>query len=182
MINEPRCRVFAVTALVLAATLGSAGSARAGAIGLVDTTGFHAGIDPRSTDRSTGVWLDQCGGVELLIGSRESRIAGRVRVMVNGVWPAPASSSLFGVALFGLEVQLLRDLTRPWGLHLHADLGPGFLALQHEEFGMADLGMGLHRDLSAHASLFVEIGGQIRFRGDVWGGAVLSAGMRFPID
>jgi hypothetical protein len=47
---------------------------------------------------------------------------------------------------------------------------------------MADLGFGFHRELAAHLTGFAEISGQLRFRRDVWGGAVLSAGLRIPID
>ncbi len=170
--------------LVAVATLASVTplSARAGGLGVFDVTGFHAGIDPGDAERGGGAWFDQGGGIELLIGPRQSRIAGRARVFYHFVTPTLGNSTHFGVALFGLEVQLLRDLEKPWGLHAHLDLGPGFLAVQHEEFGMADLGVGIHRDLADHLTLFAEISGQLRFRHLVWGGAVLTAGLRIPID
>jgi len=174
-------RFVAIVVVALVACCG-ASPARAGGLGVFDVTGFHAGIDPADAERGGGAWFDQGGGIELLIGPRRSRIAGRARVFYNYVTPTLGNSNHFGVALFGLEVQLLRDLERPWGLHAHLDAGPGFLAIQHEEFGMADLGVGFHRDLADHVTLFAEISGQIRFRHIVWGGAMLTAGLRFPID
>lgn len=168
--------------LAFALALGPIPGAQAGGIGIYDMTGFHAGVDTSDPEGSSGTWLDQGGGLEISIGSRESRIGGRVRVLYNLVHPAEDHARHFGLALFGFEVQLRKDLSKPWGLHAFADVGPAFLAAQHGEFGMADLGVGLRGDLAEHLSLVVEVGGQLRFRRQVWGGAVLMAGLRFPID
>ena len=168
-------------ALALLLMVLSPAPALAGGLGVFDMTGFHAGVDPSSEEGANGSWLDQGGGVELLIGGKATRIAGRVRVLYNYVYNKTTSDH-FGVALFGMEIQLLRNLQRPAGVHVHLDVGPGFIALQHEEFGMADLGLGVHRELGKHVTLFAEVSGQLRFRRKVWGGAVVTAGLRFPID
>ncbi len=168
--------------LAFALAVAPATAARAGGVGIYDMTGFHAGTDPSDPEGSSGTWLDQGGGLEVSIGSRDSRILGRVRVFYNLVHPAEEHARHFGLALFGFEVQMRKDLARPWGLHAFADIGPAFLAAQHGEFGMVDLGVGLRGDLAEHVSLVVEVAGQMRFRRQVWGGAVLMAGLRFPID
>ena len=159
-----------------------AGNAHAGGLGVVDLTGFHAGADPVDADATTGTWLDHSAGLEVHIGSRASRVSGRVRLVYNYVYPAQAHARHFGVALFGLEVQLLKSLDRPFGIHLHWDIGPALLAHQHEEFGLALVGIGFHRDLGERVVLCAEISGQVRFRKRVWGGAVASLALRFPFD
>jgi hypothetical protein len=168
--------------VVAALALAPAGSARAGGIGIYDLTGFHAGVDTADPEGGDGTWLDQGGGLEVWIGGRDARVNGRVRVFYNLVHPAEAHARHFGLALFGVEVQLLKELGTPFGLHAFADIGPAFLAAEHGEFGMADLGIGLHGDLAQHLQVVVEVGGQLRFRRQLWGGAVLMAGLRFPID
>jgi len=168
--------------VVWIAVAACAGRADAGGLGVVDLTGFHIGADTADPDASQGTWLDQSAGVEVQIGSRASRVGGRVRVLYNYVHPTEAHSRHFGVALFGLEVQLLKDLQRPFGIHLHWDIGPAFLAHQHEEYGLAMVGFGLHRDLGDHVVLCAEVSGQLRFRKRVWGGAVASVALRFPFD
>jgi hypothetical protein len=173
--------VRALAVAVFLAGVAFAGQARAGGIGVLDMTGFHAGVDPADIE-GAGTWFDQGGGIELWVGSRASRISGRVRVLYNNVSPAENYAQHFALATFGLEVQLLKNLEAPFGVHVHFDLGPAFLALQHEEFGMADLGVGIHGDLSEHVTLFAEVSGQMRFRRYVWGGAVFTGGVRFPID
>jgi len=159
-----------------------AGRASAGGLGVVNLTGFHAGADTADREASNGTWLDQSAGFEVMIGSRASRVGGRVRIVYNYVYPAEAHGRHFGVALFGLEVQLLKDLERPFGIHLHWDIGPSFLAYQHEEYGVAMVGVGLHRDLGEHLVLCAELSGQLRFRKRIWGGAVASLALRFPFD
>ncbi len=172
-----------MTLLIVAAlALVPAGGASAGGIGIFDLTGFHTGVDISDPEGANATWLDQGVGLEVWIGGRESRISGRVRVFYNLVHPAEAHARHFGLALFGFEVQLLKELSKPFGLHAFADLGPAFLAAQHGEFGVADLGIGLHGDLAKHLQVVVEVGGQVRFRRKVLGGAVLMAGLRFPID
>ena len=171
-----------LVATALTAGLAGGHTASAGGFGVLDMTGFHTGVDVSDPEGSGGTWLDQGGGVEVMIGARQSRIAGRVRVLYNFVHPAESHQQHYGLALFGFEVQLLGDLERPFGLHVFADLGPAFLAAQHGQFGMADIGVGLHGDLAQHATVLVEVGGQLRFRRHTWGGAVLMAGVRFPID
>ncbi len=168
-------------ALVLLMTVLFPAPALAGGLGVFDMTGFHAGVDPASEEGANGTWLDQCGGIELLIGGKATRLSGRIRMLYNYVY-SKNTSDHFGVALLGMEIQLLRNLQRPAGVHIHLDAGPGFIALQHEEFGMADLGLGIHRELGKHITLFAEVSGQLRFRRKVWGGAVVTAGVRFPID
>ncbi len=168
--------------VVAALACAPATGALAGGIGIYDLTGFHAGVDTADPEGGSGTWLDQGAGLEVWIGGRETRVSGRVRVFYNLVHPAEEHARHFGLALFGVEFQLLKDLTRPVGLHAFADVGPAFLAAQHGEFGMADLGVGFHGDLAKHLQVLVEVGGQLRFRRRVWGGAVLMAGLRFPID
>lgn len=154
----------------------------AGGVGVFNMTGFHAGADVSGEGAETGTWLDEGVGLEILVGNRASRVRGRVRGMFNAVVPAEEHDQYFGVALFGMEVQLLRNLERPFGLHVHLDLGPAFLAKQHEEFGMAQVGFGLHHDFHPHLGVFAEVSGQVRFRRWVWGGAALTVGLRVPID
>ena len=156
--------------------------ARAGGLGVFDMTGFHAGADLSGQAAESGTWLDQGVGLEILVGSRASRVRGRVRVMFNAVLPAEDHNQYFGIALFGMEIQLLRNLDRPFGLHVLLDLGPAFLAKQHEEFGMAGAGLGIHHDFHPRLGLFAEVSAQIRFRRWVWGGAALTVGLRVPID
>ncbi len=156
--------------------------ARAGGVGVFDMTGFHAGADLSGQAAETGRWLDQGVGLEILVGSRASRVRGRVRVMFNAVIPAEEHNRYFGIALFGMEIQLLRNLERPFGVHVLLDLGPAFLAKQHEEYGMAQAGVGIHHDFHPNFGIFAEVSGQIRFRGWVWGGAAATVGVRVPID
>ncbi len=174
--------VRAVTVALFLGVVLYAGTSRAGGVGVLDMTGFHAGVDPADLEGGGGTWFDQGGGLELWIGAKASRINGRMRVLYNYVTPAEDYASHFALVTFGLEVQLLNNLESPFGLHMHLDLGPAILALQHEEFGMADLGLGIHGDLSEHVTLFAEVSGQMRFRRYVWGGAVFTGGVRFPID
>ncbi len=176
-----RCKPL-LPLVALALACGPLTGASAGGLGVYDMTGFHAGIDTSNPEGGGGTWLDQGGGLEVVIGARDSRIAGRVRVLYNLVHPAEEQARHFGLALFGFEIQLRKDLSQPFGLHAFADVGPAFLAAQHGEFGMADLGVGLHADLADHLALVVEVGGQLRFQRHIWGGAVLMAGLRFPID
>ena len=176
-------------ALVLLIGLLLAEPAQAGGFGVFDQDGLPFGASV-SEDGGAGRWLDQGGGVEILLGYRKTRLTGRVRLSYAAIIDlAPRSEHRTdsrvehaGLVSGGVQVELLKDLDRKLGLYLLADLGVAPLVTHLRAFMFADLGVGLRVRPTEVLELFVEATGMFRFDKAAAGGPLLYFGARFALD
>jgi hypothetical protein len=163
--------------------------AQAGGFGVYDQTGLHFG--PSLGESSgAGSWLDQGAGVEVFLGRRDSRFSGRIRLSyaaIIDVGPAPDGGGgtevlHAGLVSGGVQVELLKQLEKPAGLYLLADLGVSPLVTHMRAFMFADLGIGVRVRPTSVLELFAEVTGMFRYGKTPAGGPLVYLGARFSLD
>lgn len=171
----------AAKVLLVCACVALARPALAGGVGIFDQTGMHFG-PALSEEGGTGIWFDQGAGLEILLGRRGERLAGRIR----GSWLLLAdlqgSARHAGLVSAGMQVELQPALDGALGLYAAGDLGVAPLATHLRVFAFADLGMGMRVRVAAFADLFVEVTGSFRFDRVAAGGPLIFLGARFTLD
>jgi hypothetical protein len=181
-------------------------SASAGGIGVIASGGIHEGRAPYyRSDGLQGIDVQQrpnagVGG-EALLGDKDDKIQGVVRLYVLSDWPLnepdvsnessdyeytwPAHEDLpikhQGAIMVGVQWGILGD---PGGFQFTATslVGSGFATMDNLEFFMIEPGVGvtymLNERLQAHANLAATI----RYRKRVYTGANAYAGIRYMFD
>ena len=123
-------RFLILFAALVLGTVAAPRSADAGGVGFYNGTGLHVG--PRLEGEGTGVWLDEGGGLELLLGKDGARLHGRLRFAAVVATGARSRNTRPGAAQPGFELGA--------GAQHHAYLGldPGLV------LGGADFDNSLH--------------------------------------
>lgn len=178
-----------LAAVLLLPALLLAAPALAGGFGVYDQTGVHFGAS-LSQEGGAGVWLDQGGGVEILLGYRKTRLTGRIRLSYAAVIDLSARSDdrtdyrveHAGLVSGGVQVELLKDIDKKVGLYVAVDLGVAPLVTHMRAFMFADLGAGLRVRVDDVLALFVEATGMFRFDKAPAGGPLVFLGARFALD
>jgi hypothetical protein len=178
---------LAVLVLLLSTLL--AAPAVAGGVGVFNQTGFHFGASlSESGDRSgareggTGAWMDEGGGIELLLGYRKTRLNGRFRLSYAAIIDLDGGVLHAGLVSAGVTVDLLKDLERKVGLYVALDLGVAPLATQLRVFMFADVGVGIRFRPNEIVEVFGELTGLFRYDKSPAGGPMLFLGVRFAFD
>ena len=179
--------LYAVVVLLIGLLM--AVPAQAGGFGVFNQTGFHFG-QALSEGADEGRWMDEGGGVELLIGYRKARLTGRIRLSYAAVIDiAPRSDERTdsvvehaGLVSGGVQIELLKDLEKAFGLYIVVDLGVAPLVTHMRAFMFADAGIGLRVRPDEVLELFAEVAGMFRFDKTAAGGPLLYLGARFSID
>jgi hypothetical protein len=183
-------RMLVIRRLLPAALLLSLlvpGVASAGSVGFFDQTGFHFG-DALRGGGGTGHWLDQGGGVELLLGSKGIRIKGRVRLAYSAIVDldgdgTAASVQHSGLVTGGAHVELLPGFEeKVVGLYVLADVGVSPIVSHHRAYVFFDVGAGVRFRANERFSVFVEAAGWVRFEQVVAGGPLFFLGARIELD
>lgn len=162
-------------------------AANAGSVGFFDQTGFHFG-DALTERGGTGRWMDQGGGAEILLGSKGSRIHGRVRVSYAAIidldaGPGDDAVQHSGIVSGGVQVELLKAFDdKPVGLYVLADVGVSPLVSHSRAFVFVDVGAGLRFTVDERVSLFAEGTGWLRFEKALGGGPLFFFGARINLD
>jgi len=174
-----------VRASVLALTLCLPGLAHAGGISIYNGTGFHFGA-PLSEEGGQGRWMNEGGGFGVLLGPADSRLLGRMRFAYNAV--IDLAGDLGGgtrhVAVFsaGIQIELLPDIAKRFGLYLAADMGITPLFTDMRLYLFADVGPGVRFDLNDRLSLFAEVCALVRYENSFYGGPQFYLGARIAFD
>lgn len=173
-------------ALIFASLLLPAG-ALAGGIGGYNMTGFHFGEALREGG-GDGRWLDEGGGIELQLGSRTSRIQGRIRFAYNAIIDLDLVADGGGVQHAGIfsggaQVQLLPDFDeKAFHLYVAVDVGVSPLVTNGRAFVFVDIGPGVRFDVNERFGLFAEVTGWMRYEKGFYGGPMIFLGARVHLD
>jgi hypothetical protein len=171
--------------LLLAATvflgLAVCGPAQAGGISLYNGTGFHFG-EPLNEAGGEGRWFNEGGGIGVVLGAADSRVMGRVRMAYNAV--IDLSGGVRHVALLsaGVQVELLPDPSKRFGLYLVADMGITPLFTDMRLYLFADVGPGVRFDVHERVSLFAEVCALFRYENSFYAGPQFYFGARLAFD
>ena len=180
--------------LLLAATLFLGlvvcGPAQAGGISLYNGTGFHFGA-PLNEAGGEGRWFNEGGGIGVVLGAADSRILGRVRMAYNAVIDLSGSNAVIdlsggtrhvAVLSAGVQIELLPDPSKRFGLYLVADMGitPLFTDMRLYLFG--DVGPGVRFDVHERVSLFAEVCALLRYENSFYAGPQFYFGARLAFD
>lgn len=162
-------------------------SASAGGIGFFNQTGFHFG-EALSQAGGTGQWMDEGGGIEVLLGSQASRVKGRVRLSYSAIIDLQAPDAALGiqhsgVVSGGVHVELLPDFEEKIaGLYVLVDVGVSPLVSQQRTFVFFDVGAGVRITPVERFSIFVEATGWMRVEKTLSGGPLFFVGARIALD
>ncbi len=172
--------MFARALVFIVALVALPGTAFAGGVGAFDQTGFHFG-DALREGGGTGKWMEQGGGVEVVLGKTDGRIAGRLRASYAAIIDLDGGVQHAGLFSVGAHVELL-DLDKKFGLYPLLDLGVSPLVTQIRFFVFADAGIGARYRITDVVSIFGEVTGIVRYDKAFTGGPMLYLGVRFAID
>jgi hypothetical protein len=157
----------------------------AGGIGAYNGTGFHFGR-ALTTTGGQGAWLNEGGGVELLLGRQTSRIHGRLRFAYNAIIDLTEGSEVpvrhSAVIGLGAKIELLEDIETPGGLYIAADIGVSPLVTHLRSYFFVDLGAGVRFNPAERVSLFAEVTFLLRFQKVVAAGPMFFFGARVAFD
>lgn len=178
--------------LALVSLLAVSSPALAGGLGAFNGTGFHFG-EALGEGAETGSWMNEGGGVELVLGPRDVRLNGRLRFAYNAIIDlgergdsgSEASSAQVrhsGVMSVGAMVGLLPEVAEKFGLYLAVDLGISPLVQNMQFYFFADLGPGVRFHVTDRLTLFAELAGLFRYDTSFSGGVLMSLGARFPFE
>ena len=156
-------------------------SADAGGIGVFDQTGLHFG-DALRDGGGTGKWLDQGGGVEVILGYRKKRLTGRLRLSYAAIIDLDGGVQHAGLVSIGAKLEIFKDLEKPLGLYAVLDMGVSPLVTHLRVFVFADAGVGLRYRITDAITVFGELAAQVRFEKSFTAGPILFAGARFSFD
>ncbi len=182
--------MLALRSTLLALILGSLllpASAMAGGIGGFNLTGFHFGEALREGG-GVGRWLDEGGGVEIVLGSQDSRIKGRIRFAYNAIIDLDLVADGGGVQHAGVfsggaMVELLPAFDeKKFGLYIAVDVGVSPLVTNGRAFVYLDAGPGVRIDVNERFGLFAEVTGWLRYEKGFYGGPMIFLGARVHVD
>ena len=155
--------------------------ALAGGIGVFNGTGFHFG--EALTERSgQGSWLNEGGGVEIALGDKALRFSGRLRFAYNAVLNLEGGMRSAGVLSVGVQIGLLPDVERPFGLYLAVDMGVSPIVRDMRVYFFGDVGPGIRVRIKDRAVLFAELTALLRYEGSFSAGPMVFLGVRFPFE
>jgi hypothetical protein len=166
--------------LLVASLLVLPATASAGGVGVFDQTGFHFGEALREGG-GTGSWMDQGGGIEILLGRSDFRLSGRLRLSYVAIIDLSGGVQHAGLFSVGVQVELF-DLDTKFGLYPVLDLGVSPLITQIRFFVFADAGAGVRYRINDLVSIFGELTGMVRYDKAFTGGPMIFLGARFAID
>ena len=195
-------------AFASSALLAFAPSAHAGAIGLFGSAGVHESIayyyqdgNPDLQGKDVQTRPNAGYGGELLIGDRDDRVIGVVRMYVLNDWPVqepdlsgeskefeyvyPAAHEQdirkVGVATVGIQWGLWGD---PSGFQLTGLtlIGSGFATLDNTEFFLMEPGIGVTYSIGPSLQAHANLTGAIRVRKSWAYGGDAYAGIRYMFD
>ena len=170
-----------IGALVLLAGFTAPSTAVAGSVGVFSATGFHSG-NSLTSEEDSATWLNQGAGIELELGSKNSRVTGRARGFYLGAFGAGGPLHQGG-ATFGITVRILPDLEKPFNVYALVDLGGAFAIVDHMEGLYGQIGAGFFHNIGqAPMRFFVEAAFELRYRQVVHSGAKVNIGVRFLLD
>jgi len=170
---------FRVLGLTLALSLP--GLANAGGISLYNATGFHFG-EPLSEEGGQGRWMNEGGGLGVVLGPADSRLLGRLRFAYNAVIDLAGGTRHVAVLSAGVQIELLPDLTKRFGLYLVTDMGITPLFTDMRLYLFADVGPGVRFDLNDRLSLFAEVCALVRYENSFYAGPQFYLGARIAFD
>ncbi len=207
-----RCVVPVLSAATFTATfaamLAAPTSALAGGIGLLGSGGIHQATayyyqngDPDLQGKDVQMRPNAGFGGELIIGDRDDRVLGLMRLSFNGDWPVnePDTSAedqsheyiyppaheqgvrQVGTLLVGIQWGLWGD---PTGFQLTAVTlaGSGFATLDNTEYLIIDPGLGFTYGFNKGVQTFVNVTGTTRYRKSWDFGGSAHAGLRYLFD
>ncbi len=171
--------------LLLAATLflglAVCGSAHAGGISLYNGTGFHFG-EPLNEGGGDGRWFNEGGGLGVVLGAADSRVMGRVRMAYNAVIDLAGGTRHVALLSAGVQVELLPDPSKRFGLYLVTDMGITPLFTDMRLYLFADVGPGVRFDVHERVSLFAEVCALFRYENSFYAGPQFYFGARLAFD
>ena len=172
--------VFAAAAFAVAS---APQSAHAGGVGFYNGTGFHFG--PALTGQGgDGAWLNEGGGVEVLLGRNDGRVHGRLRFAYNAIIDLGDASSVRHSAFLslGAKIELLDDTTTPFGLYLGTDLGVSPLVTHLRSYFSYSIGPGVRIRPVERLALFAEVALLVRYEKVFAAGPTFFFGARISFD
>ena len=170
---------FRVLGLTLVLSLP--GLANAGGISIYNATGFHFG-EPLSEEGGQGRWMNEGGGLGVVLGPADSRLLGRLRFAYNAVIDLAGGTRHVAVLSAGVQIELLPDLTKRFGLYLVTDMGITPLFTDMRLYLFADVGPGVRFDLNDRLSLFAEVCALVRYENSFYAGPQFYLGARIAFD
>jgi hypothetical protein len=176
-----RAHALLLSTALLAACVLVPSSASAGGVGGFGLVGLHFGEALREGGGS-GRWLDAGGGLEIHLGATSSRMHGRIRAGYNAIIDLDGGTRHTGLVSAGVAVDLMKDISRPFGVYVLADVGVSPLVTHLRVFVIADVGLGVRVRPTERLELFGEVTGQVRFEKSATGGPLVFLGARFNLD
>ncbi len=153
----------------------------ASGISVYNGTGFHFG-EPLNEKGGEGRWFNEGGGIGLLLGPPGSRLLGRVRFAYNAVIDLAGGTRHVAVLSAGVQVELLPDVNKRFGLYVVTDVGITPLFTDMRLYLFADVGPGVRFDVHRRVSLFAEVCALFRYENGFYAGPQFYFGARFALD
>jgi hypothetical protein len=165
-------------------TLAVPRAADAGGIGVYNATGLHVGKALEA--EGTGVWIDEGGGLELLLGRTDGRVHGRLRFAYNAIIDTGENPTTrvrhSAVLALGAKIELLDDLEKPFGFYLGLDVGVSPLVTHLRSYFTFNVGPGVRVRPVERLELFAEVHALLRYEKVFAAGPMLFLGARVSFD
>ncbi len=177
-------RLLILIAALVLGTFAAPRSADAGGVGFYNGTGFHIG--PGLEAEGTGVWLNEGGGLELILGKNGGRVHGRLRFAYNAVIDLGEDPTTLvrhsAVLGLGARIQLLEDVAKPFGAYIVADIGVSPLVTHLRSYFFVNVGPGVRIRPVERLSLFAEVNFLLRYEKVFAAGPIFFFGARVAFD
>ncbi len=177
-------RFLILFAALVLGTVAAPRSADAGGVGFYNGTGLHVG--PPLEGEGTGVWLDEGGGLELLLGKDGARLHGRLRFAYNAIFDLGENPTTLvrhsAVLSLGARIQLLEDVETPFGVYLAADVGVSPLVTHLRSYFTVNIGPGVRIRPAERLELFAEANFLLRYEKVFAAGPMFFFGARISFD